>query len=155
MAWKIDSEEAVYAIHQNARTFRRIFIGLVALVVITGIAAPPPFAGLMAILGWLVIAFLFRFSSTNIDARFDRTANRVTIEGSRWFAKRWTIDAPLSELAGIATSCVYMGRGRRWYYLRAQMRDGHSIPIWMPAVRGGKRNVDARAAEITDWLHRA
>ena len=116
---------------------------------------PSPFIGVMGVLGWIVIAFLFRYWSIDIRARFDRTANRVTIEGRRWFARRWSIDEPLSELERVETSSIYMGRGQRMYLLRAVMRDGRTPIVWTPTLRGGLDNVNKREAELNDWLRAA
>jgi len=118
-------------------------------------SGPSPAIAFIQVLGWLVIAFLFRYWSTDIHVRFDRAANRVTIKGRRWFARRWSIDEPLSEVERIETSSIYMGRGGRMYFLRAVMRDGRTPMLWMPTLRGGLDRVNKRGAELTAWLSAA
>jgi hypothetical protein len=124
----------------------------IAITCATFPSGPSPAILVIAPLGWLVIAFLFRYWSFDIRARFDRTAKRVTIKGRRWFARRWSIDAPLSEVERVETSSIYMGRGQRMYLLRAVMRDGRTPILWTPTLRGGLDNVNKREAELNAWL---
>jgi hypothetical protein len=155
MAWAIEHDAAAYTIHQSGTRFRRIFVAVVACALAADAALAfarigDPFRLSFAVAGGaLVVAFALRNLSYEIDARFDRAGNRVTIRGRRWFDPRCELDAPLEQIQEIGRG--FYGTGRRWYFMYALMTDG-PVTLWMPARGAGEPEVAARVKELTEWI---
>jgi len=155
MAWKIDSDDNAYAIRQSGQAARWGFIAVTLLVAALAAGAPARVSLVersVPLVAWLVGAYASRSLTINIDARFDRPAQRVTIHGSRWFSKSWSVDAPLSEIERVEVGSDYGASRRRVGLLRLRLRDGRTPMLWVPVA---VTDVAGRAAELEAWLARA
>ncbi len=111
-----------------------------------------PQIGVLALafpLGLLVLAFLFSPYSVTIRARFDAAANTVEIDGRRWFARRWSVRRPLSDVTRVVVRSRTGAYGSRYLRLWLELVDGSTCVVWAPMI---PRKIEERRAELEAFL---
>jgi hypothetical protein len=113
---------------------------------------PNPFAlGVLFLGGLFILVLLFLRFTTELRARFDRKSGLVTVTGSRWLARRRSMERALADVARIEVRAQPGLRGSRYFNLYARFSDGSAVLIWAPGAASAQQ-MAARQAELQQFL---
>jgi len=105
-------------------------------------------AGAFGILIGLMVLGAFLVESHVV---VDRAAGTITMRGSSWPLRRWSIERPLASVARVVVRSRYVGRGQRMYLVDVVFTDETVVRAFSPAAYR-MSTLEERIAELRRFV---
>ncbi|MEO8549565.1 MAG: hypothetical protein ABI678_06315 [Kofleriaceae bacterium] len=100
----------------------------------THLPAIPIVGRLAGVLGMALLYLLLTAFLVDAHTIVDRKAGTITMRGSSWPLKRWSVERPLSDVVNVAARRIYTGRGQHMYLVDVVFEDGAVVRAMSPAA---------------------